>query len=179
MSKLGVLLLLGLTFATQGCAILVRGDMQDVTVQSQVPEIRFAVDGVPAKLGEIELDRNRVHVIHAEAPGYDSLELTVYPSINEDWLFAEQAFMWPILWLPMAVDYNSGALNDIPSPIDLTLTKTKEPAPQAATGANPPSTTQPVAEVNEEKRVLKRQPQRPLSVRDARSARSLTSQYGY
>ncbi len=174
---LGLLLLAGLSFATQGCAVFVRGDMQDVTVQSQVPGIKIAVDGQPAKLGEIEMDRGKVHVIHAEAPGYDSLELTVYPSINEDWLFGEQAFMWPILWLPMAVDYNSGALHDIPSPIDLVLTKQKE-APPAAAGTNPPSTTTTVAEVHEEKRVLKKQPARPRSVREARSARGMASQYG-
>ena len=161
--NLGLLALLGLAFATQGCAILVRGDVQDVTLTSTVAEgLRVEVDGKPAKLGTVELDRGRIHVIYAEAPGHDSLEVTVHPFINDDWLFAEQCTMWPILWLPMAVDYNTGSLHDLPETIDLNLTKTKEAPPTPAGTAAAPAETR--------KRVIKKVPPQPVSIRENRTA---------
>jgi hypothetical protein len=168
--QLALLLLLGVAFATQGCAIIVRGDMQEVTLQSAVAEgIRVEVDGKAAKLGVVELDRSRIHVIRAEAPGHDPVEVTVHPFINEDWLFAEQCTMWPVLWLPMAVDYNSGSLHDFPATIDLPLAKSKTPDPATA-GANAPSTAVPAAEVRETKIVLKKPRRQPTSVRESRTA---------
>lgn len=170
MRTLGLGLLLGVALLSQGCAIFVRGDQQDVVIQSQVPEVRIEVDGKPAQLGTFELDRGRVHVIHAEAPGYDTLDVTVYPSVNDDWLFGEQCTMWPVLWLPMAIDYNSGALNDLPTPIDLQLSKSK--APPATAQGEQPSTTVPVAEVKEVKIVIKKPPAQYDSIRHYRTSRT-------
>jgi hypothetical protein len=146
-----------------------RGDLQDVTVQSQVADVKIDIDGTPAKLGVVELDRARTHVIHAEAPGYDPLELIVYPQLNDDWMFAEQCTMWPILWLPMAIDYNSGALNDFPSPIDIALTKSKTTAQADGTS---------VTETREVKLVIKKPAAELTSVRQSRTAR-MDLQDGY
>jgi hypothetical protein len=131
---------------SQGCAVFVRGTTQDVTIRTATPGARIEVDGVPMK-GAVDvapnqsaavttvvvnLDRGLYHVIRIEAPNHFPLEATVRPATNEDWLFAEECTMWPILWLPMAIDINSGALNDLPDPIDLQLTRTPSTAAEAA-----------------------------------------------
>jgi hypothetical protein len=133
---LGLACLLGLTLVTQGCAVFVRGDQQDVRLETKVPGVQLWADGNPVKPGPVTLDRGRIHVFQAEAPGYDPMEITVYPVVDDDWLFAEQCTMWPILWLPMAVDLNTGALNNLPASIDMTQRKS-DAAPPADVIADP------------------------------------------
>lgn len=178
MRSVAIALVVGLAFMSQGCAIVVRGDRQDVSIRSQVPDTHVEVDGVALKLsdvanagsncaaGVIELDRNRVHEIRAQAPGYDPLVVIVYPAMSDDWLFAEQCTMWPILWLPMAIDLNSGALNDLPETIDLPLVKSKEPVT-----AQGPSATANAAEIRETKIVIRKQPPPRESLRECRTSR--------
>ncbi|HZU98423.1 MAG TPA: hypothetical protein VFF73_17075 [Planctomycetota bacterium] len=167
-------LLLGLIISTQGCALCVRGDEQDVELRSNIPDIRVEVDGVAiaavGSLPSVTLDRNRVHLIRAEAPGYDPMEVTLVPCMNEDWLFAEQCTLWPVLWLPMALDLNTGALNDLVSPVDLNLKKTPPPPPAPA---NAPNTVVQAAapKVTEIKLMTKKPGQVLDSVSEYRTAR--------
>jgi len=171
---IGLGLLLGLIISTQGCALCVRGDEQDVELRSNIPDIRVEVDGVAiaavGSLPSVTLDRNRVHLIRAEAPGYDPMEVTLVPCMNEDWLFAEQCTLWPVLWLPMALDLNTGALNDLVSPVDLNLKKTPPPPPAPA---NAPNTVVQAAapKVTEIKLMTKKPGQVLDSVSEYRTAR--------
>jgi len=169
---LGLVMLLGLVISTQGCALCFRGDEQDVTIQSDTPDIRIEVDGL-AVVGSntiVTLDRNRVHLIHAEAPGYDTMEITLIPCMDEDWLFAEQCTLWPILWLPMALDLNTGALNDLVSPVDINLRRT--PPPPAPNPNNPNAVVQAAGPKITEIKLMTRKPGQILnSVSDYRTAR--------
>jgi hypothetical protein len=160
--------------SSQGCALCVRGDEQDVELRSSTPDIRVEVDGVAiaavGSLPSVTLDRNRVHLIRAEAPGYDPIEVTLIPCMNEDWLFAEQCTLWPILWLPMALDLNTGALNDLVTPVELNLKRTAPPPPAPA--GNPNAVVQAAApKVTEIKLMTKKPGQVRDSVADYRTAR--------
>ncbi len=146
MGTIRVACLVALALASQGCAVFVRGTTQDVTIRTTTPDAQIEVDGVkqqvkvdvaPNSSGTVtsvvvNLDRALFHYVRIEAPNYFPLEATLRPSTNEDWLFGEECLMWPILWLPMAIDLNTGALNDLADPVDLELMKTPTVEAQAA-----------------------------------------------
>jgi hypothetical protein len=138
--------LVALALVSQGCAVFVRGTTQDVTIRTTAPDAKIEVDGVLQQTtvdvapntsaavtsAVVKLDRGLFHYVRIVAPGYFPLEATLRPATNEDWLLAEEWLMWPVLWLPMAIDLNSGALNDLKDPVELEPMKTPTVEAQAA-----------------------------------------------
>lgn len=90
-----------------GCAVIINGTQQDVTISSNTPGTTIKVDGVPINPGKVRLQRDLNHTVVAEATGSESARRVVESRMNGGWLFLD-FFLWGTVF-GLVMDLVSGA----------------------------------------------------------------------
>ncbi len=87
-----------------GCALMVHGNSQNVSVATDPPGATVTVSGRPvANPGQVSLQRNRDYQVVASWPGGQTASATIY---------SEFSWMTVLNWIPIigpTVDYVTGA----------------------------------------------------------------------
>ncbi len=144
MRKMGVALIL----ATTGCASIVNGGNQRVTIQSPVPDAEIHVKSFkgrevysgpsPARL---KVARDDQYTVEVMAPGYKPQKQVISKSMS-GWTFGNLIWILPPLWgVGLAVDAMSGGLWTLdPDDLVIGLVRAQQAAP---TTAAPASSSEP------------------------------------
>ncbi len=69
-----------------GCATILRGSTQQVTVACEYPNATLYIDGIQTAPGVQTLKRDRFHYIKAEMPDYPTANLSISNNISFGWL---------------------------------------------------------------------------------------------
>jgi hypothetical protein len=109
--------------ATSGCATIVHGTTQEVTIGCDLATAEILVDGKPAKAGKLELDRGNDHEVLIRAEGYETARATIHSSISTGWAFVETALGLSgfiayglgefVTFVPLLVDSLDGAIDSL------------------------------------------------------------------
>jgi hypothetical protein len=112
MSRARLLAVLALAFAP-GCAAIIRGTHQDVTVDSAAPRAIVRADGAIVTPGVIELRRGRRHRITAELPGRVPVTTVIDRELSWGWLALDigvSIVTFPFGLAAPIVDFATGAI---------------------------------------------------------------------
>jgi hypothetical protein len=141
-----------------GCALAAHGRTQAVTIHVEPASARVTVDGRPVEAGRVLLRRDRNHIVHAEAPGFESAGAAINTHSDIGWCVADGAFAASglaffyigavVTCVPLVVDAATGALDELdPEEVVLRLQPLRPPAaaialaptgPPPAPAAGPP-----------------------------------------
>ena len=115
------------------------GPQQKIAVKAYPEDAEVKIDGKPTAQGEIELAREKNHVIEVSKPGYQSRRITTTQDLN-GWFFANLALL-PFFWVGMLVDAMTGSIQEL-SPANVTVSldavNPNAPPPVAAAPTSPP-----------------------------------------
>src|SRR5262245_54619962 len=117
MSKCVLAFVMSTALGLGGCATIVKGGRQDVTIQSPTPDAEVSIKSfkgreifsgpLPAK---VRLHREDQYTLTVTAPGHKEQKTTITKSMS-GWAFGNLIWVLPILWgVGIAVDAASGAL---------------------------------------------------------------------
>lgn len=135
---------LSLALVSMGCATIIKGGRQDVTVSSSTPNAEVSIksfngnevyNGPPSK---VRLQREYGYTVVVTARGFKERKMTITKSLS-GWAFGNLIWVIPILWgVGIAVDAASGALWSLdPDEIRVDLLPADPPPPPALA---PPAT---------------------------------------
>lgn len=121
--------------ATTGCATIVKGGRQNVTITSPTPNAEMSIRSfkgrevysgpLPAK---VRLQREDQYTVTITAPGHKEQKATITKSMS-GWAFGNLIWIIPILWgVGIAVDAASGALWSL-EPEDMAFRLVQIPPP--------------------------------------------------
>jgi len=127
MRKLVALFLFSSFFFSTGCATLAHGTTQDVFLKVTPSNATLTVDGKVTAPGMVTLTRGDSHKIVATLDGYNQAGRTIDGSIPTGWLVGYVLpscllYETPLI-IPFIVDAINGAIDELPSVVELTLIK--------------------------------------------------------
>src|SRR5262249_22340216 len=103
MSRSGLFLTIFISFlCSSGCATIVKGRYQDLTINSNPPGASFEVDGISGTTPAIvPVERKlRSHTVVITKPGYETAQIRVGRDLN---LWTAGNIIWGIFGLPVGV----------------------------------------------------------------------------
>jgi hypothetical protein len=116
--------LLGLV-GSSGCATILRGTKQTVSVATRPDDAQIYADGNARESGTIALSRGDRHVVSAERPGYRPASTEVHRRLCLGWTTVDvlvAIFTFPFGLAAPIVDVATGAIWDLePERVDLVL----------------------------------------------------------
>ena len=119
--EVSILLALALGWVTSGCATIVHGNRQTVTINSEPDGATVKIDGLKGKTPfSASLARNNDYVVSIKKKGYKEEQVQITKS------FSGLSIIGNILWLLVGViiDFASGsAYNLSPTKVDVELEK--------------------------------------------------------
>ena len=125
-SVVSILLAVSLAWVTSGCATIVHGNRQTVTINSEPEGASVKVDGLKGKTPfSASLARNNDYVVSIKKAGYQEEQIQITKS------FSGLSIIGNILWLLVGVviDFASGAAYNLsPTKIDVELEKAEKEA---------------------------------------------------
>ena len=129
-------LLTGLSFLISGCAGLVNGSTQEISITSNPSEANVSVEGLQLKTpAKVNLSRKASHAAKFEKEGYE-------PAIEQierrpSWWLLLDALWGLLFFIPMLTDLGSGGFYAFDDEVHVNLTKSSGAAPTGST--SPPS----------------------------------------
>ncbi len=126
--------LVALVACAPGCATVVDGTEQPVTIQTNVPGATVRVDGQVVTRRVVRLSRRHHHVVTAEKPGYVPAWILVDQTLSEKWMVVDGLMILAAGTgaIALAVDFDTGAIHDL-EPSILTLNLVPGPELEPAT----------------------------------------------
>jgi len=115
----------GLAFLLSGCATLVNGTTQEITITSTPSEANVSVEGLQLKTpAKVNLSRKSAHSAKFEKEGYQPLILEIdrYPS----WWNLIDALWVLLFFIPLLTDLGSGAFYTFDDDIHVNLMEAKK-----------------------------------------------------
>jgi hypothetical protein len=106
---------LSILLMSPGCATIVQGRYQDLTINSTPPGAAFEVDGISGTTPATVSVRRKVrqHVVTISKPGYETAQISVGRETNA-WLAGN--ILWGLLGLPgLGIDFISGSAYELTS----------------------------------------------------------------
>jgi hypothetical protein len=122
MARLGPVCRLGLFLSFgPGCATLVSGKTQGVTIHTDPHDAKIVVDDQESYNGgsTVQLSRDKVHTIEVSKEGFAPKRLILETSINP-WLLGNLIFL-PLFWVGFLVDAMSGSASSVDATETLTV----------------------------------------------------------
>lgn len=120
MSLARAIIMMLLLAASSGCATIVHGTTQEVTVACSLPDAVITLDGHPVKPGIIEMKRGEDHVVGATAQGFEPVRVPIHSSISTGWAVSETILGLAgfigygigevVTFIPLLVDSLDGAI---------------------------------------------------------------------
>jgi hypothetical protein len=126
-----------LAAAQPACATMFAGPQQKIAVRAYPEDAEVKVDGKVVPQGEVELLREKNHVIEVSKSGYQPRRITTTQDLN-GWFFANLALL-PFFWVGMLVDAMTGSIQELsPGNVTVSLDPAVAPGPPGAVASTPP-----------------------------------------
>jgi hypothetical protein len=146
--RTGLVLALALSVAISGCATIVRGTHQDVTIRCPYPDAVMTLDGARIGTGtvDVELSRDEDHIVTVDMPGCKPYRKTLRSSTSQGGCFVYTLVVYigccfiiglPLL-VPYLVDALDGSLEGL-DPTDFTVTLMPEDGAPGTARPLPPA----------------------------------------
>lgn len=128
---IGGLMAIVFFISSTGCATLINGTMQEVTVTSNPSEANVSVEGLQLKTpAKVNVSRKSAHTMKFEKEGYEPKveEIERYPS----WWNLIDALWLILFFIPLLTDLGSGGFYTFDDQVHVNLNKTAPPATSTA-----------------------------------------------
>ena len=112
-------------FSISGCAGLVNGSTQEITITSNPSEANVSLEGLQLKTpGRANVSRKSSHVIKFEKEGYNPSILEIDRSVS--WWVLLDALWGLLFFIPLLTDMGSGGLYAFEDEVHVNLVPTPE-----------------------------------------------------